>query len=244
MTRLLLELQRLYPGADDAAGTRALVLELGAPADWDRLSRVWAGVQADLGLPAPAIAVSGTDALQLWFSLQEPVDLAQAQAFLGTLQARYLADVAPARVRRLPAPRGDAPSAPLHQLPPLPPVQVADGQWSAFVAADLAPLFVDTPWLDLPPGDDGQASLLGGLTSIEPSAWREAWRQLQPATPTPGLATGTTGTAGTAATAIDGDPARFLRAVMTDPAAPLALRVEAAKALLPYSTSAPHRPAD
>lgn len=234
MTRLPSEHQRLYLPVDGAAGVRALVLELAAPADWDPLSRVWAGVQADLGLPAPAIAVSGTDALQLWFSLQEAVDAAQAQAFLGALQARYLADVAPHRVRRLPGHDGDAPAAPLWPVSSLPPVQMAEERWSAFVAADLAPLFVDTPWLDLPPSDDGQAGLLGGLASIRPSAWREAWQQLQPAPPAPGHPTGTVD---------DDDPVRFLRAVMTDPTAPLALRVEAAKALLACGASTPGRSA-
>ena len=50
---------------------RALVLELGRPADWDALLAVWQGVQADLALPAPTIAVSGTDAYQLWFSVAQ-----------------------------------------------------------------------------------------------------------------------------------------------------------------------------
>ena len=54
-----------------------MVLELTGPADWDVLSAVWRGVQADLELPAPAIAVSGTDGLQLWFSLEAPVPAAQ-----------------------------------------------------------------------------------------------------------------------------------------------------------------------
>lgn len=229
MTRLQDEIQRLYLPLDDAAGVRTLVLELAAPADWDRLSKVWVGVQADLDLPAPGIAVSGTDAMQLWFSLQQPVDMAQAQAFLGGLQARYLADVAPARVRRLPASDAETPSAaqrPMPALPLLPPAQVADDHWAAFVAADLAPLFVETPWLDLPPSDDGQAGLLGGLASIVPSAWTEALRRLQPAAPAAAPRHH--------AADVDGDPVHFLRAVMADPAAPLALRVEAAKALLPY----------
>ena len=35
--------------------------------------------------------------------------------------------------------------------------------WSAFVAPDLAHIFNDTPWLDLPPNLEGQAELLARL---------------------------------------------------------------------------------
>ena len=65
MSRLQSELQRLYGrpvdgvatvGVDRAATVRAMVLELARPADWDLLSKAWRGVQADLELPAPAIA--------------------------------------------------------------------------------------------------------------------------------------------------------------------------------------------
>ena len=101
MNRLHTELHRLYlppavaaaavdggsasgdspAGADlvDADGqVRAMVLELARPADWATLSAVWAGVQADLHLPAPAIAASGLDGIQLWFSLAQAVPVAQA----------------------------------------------------------------------------------------------------------------------------------------------------------------------
>ena len=64
---------------------RAMVLELVRPADWTLLSTLWRGVQTDLELPAPAIAVSGIDAYRLWFSLAEPASAAQARAFLEAL---------------------------------------------------------------------------------------------------------------------------------------------------------------
>src|SRR3954462_8092406 len=104
MTRLQSELDRLYPsvpaGADEAP-VRALVLALRQPADWAELQPLWRGVQADLQLPAPAIAVSGTDAPQLWFSLAEPVPAPRARAFLEALRLRFLADVEPRRVQLL-----------------------------------------------------------------------------------------------------------------------------------------------
>ena len=164
MTRLKSELERLYLAAPasltDAQGrVRALVLEAVLPTSWGRLSAVWQGVQAELALPAPAIAVSGTDGVQLWFSLEAPVAAAQGQAFLEGLRARWLSDLAPARVRLL---SGQA---------ALVPARLADDQWSAFVAPDLAAVFADTPWLDVEPGEDGQAALLHGLHSIKPAAF-------------------------------------------------------------------------
>ena len=108
MNRLLSEFDRLYRSEHDASlvdaqgRVRALVLEVVQPAGWDALSLAWQGVQAELELPAPAIAVSGVDGVQLWFSLQEPVALARGRAFLEQLRARFLADVPPARVRLWP----------------------------------------------------------------------------------------------------------------------------------------------
>jgi len=246
MNRLQSELQRLYllppsSAADAVGGTpligrlgevRAMVLELARPADWEPLSGVWRGVQADLQLPAPAIAVSGTDGLQLWFSLQEPVSLSRAAAFLARLQARYLADLEPARLRAFPS----ATEPPSHA--PLVPAQQAEtGNWSAFVAQDLAAVFAETPWLDIPPGVEGQADLLARLQGIEPAAFDAAMRRLEPedaATPAP-RPVPSAGNAGAAGEATDVDPRRFLQRVLNDETVALALRIEAAKALL-------HRP--
>lgn len=221
MNRLQTELQRLYllpsaePGGSlvDATGqVRALVMALAGPADWEPLSRVWRGVQLELDLPAPAIAVSGQDALQLWFSLQQPVAAADAAAWLEGLRARYLADLAPASRLRL-SPPGSAALVPAEQP--------GTGNWSAFVAQDLAPVFADTPWLDIPPGVDGQADLLARLESIEPAAFAAALQQLQPA-----------GAVAPSVATTDVDPRRFLQQVLNDESVALALRIEAAKALL------------
>lgn len=260
MSRLSAEIRRLFlpaeavptdaalqtlPWADPAGRLRALVLELARPADWHLLAAVWKGVQADLQLPAPAIAVNGTDGLQLWFSVAEPLDPDRAHAFLEALRLRYLAEVSRHRVTLMPAgsPDPQVPSAPAASQVPAPipaPVGTSD-HWSAFVAPDLAPLFDDTPWLDIPPGDDAQAGLLARLESIRPAQWETARHLLQPA-PTAGpeihrLAAGDGASgpndAGTPA-ACNSEARRFLLAVMNDPAAPLALRVEAAKAVLPY----------
>lgn len=249
MDRLPAELLRLYlmPSGSDAAGAesnrpdgpvRAFMVALSRPADWNALAPLWRGVQAELGWPAPAIAVSGGDALQLWFSLAHPVPVTQAADAARRLRAHFLADLADARVQWWP----DAAGTP---MPPLPGRPVAPERWSAFVAPDLAPVFDDTPWLDIPPGDEAQVGLLAGLRSIAPRDFDEGLQRLRttvaadpavaspsapertapPAAPTPSPA-GFTDTV---------DPLRFLQQVMADAAVPLALRIEAAKALLPYT---------
>lgn len=244
MNRLQRELQRLYAPQEDAGlgidldarslldaqgRVRALVLQLARPADWAALSAVWAGVQTDLALPVPAIAVNGSDGYQLWFSLLQPVTVPRAASFLDALRRRYLGDTAPARVAMLPA--CDAASA----LPPVharlvPAMQADGGRWSAFVAADLAPMFADEPWLDVPPNPDGQAQLLAPLKCIAPADFEQALQRLSPAT-----APAASGLAPQPATQAPSslDPRRFLLDVMNNDSLDLALRIEAAKALLP-----------
>ena len=248
MNRLQQELQRLYaPQADarlgldlgaggliDAQGrVRAMVLELGRPADWAALSAVWTGVQADLGLPAPAIALNGSDGCQLWFSLLESVPVPQAAAFLDVLRRRYLGDIAPVRVAMLPALDTASDGPPLHARL-VPALQADNSLWSAFVASDLAPMFADEPWLDMPPNPDGQAQLLAPLKSISPAEFELALQRLRsvavPASPGPA--------SHAAAQAASLDPRRFLLDVMNNDSLDLALRIEAAKALLPYSYAA------
>ena len=248
-TRLSQHIQRLYrlPGAPgEPADTalplvgpdgrvRAMVLALGHPGDWAALSAVWRGVQADLALPAPAIAVNGVDAFELWFSLAEPVPLAQADAFLQGLCQRYLVDTPPRRVRRMPSMEEGAAT---HSTPLIPAPQGATGNWSAFVAPDLAAVFGDDPVLDLPPGADAQAELLGRLSPIKLAAFENALAQLQPAAPS--TATAPQASAAPAApvepwqgvTNTYEDPRRFLLDVMNDASVSLALRIEAAKVLL------------
>jgi len=236
MGRLHTELSRLYLGPtvegesavdesrlfDTHGLTCALVLGLARPADWDAMSRVWQGVQADLELPAPAIAVCGADGYQLWFSLAQPVPVAQAQAFLERLRLRYLSTVAARRVSLSPSQAGHTRLVPA--------LQTDTGQWSAFVSSDLAAVFADDPSLDLPPGEDNQADLLSRLKSIQPAELEAALQRLQPVETLPPASAPSAETRLTTQ-----DPRSFLLAVMNDTAVPMALRIEAAKALLPGS---------
>jgi len=267
MKRLHTEWRRLFAvdaGTDgslapllDARGgrTRALVVEWGRPADWLMLRPLWEAVQAELGWPAPLIALNGCDAFQLWISLAEPVAAQEAHEVATALAARWLPRASgPAMATRLavwprPSPQADgtwqhAAPVPARQTGPQP-------RWSAFVAPDLAAVFGDEPTLDIDPGDEAQADLVAHGGCVSAAAWARACQALrqdgaQP-TPTPAAAPGRTPSL--AGDAVDrgapeapqttpdlggphDDPAAFLRAVMNHAAVPLALRVEAARALL------------
>ena len=260
MNKLQLELHRLYglpagAGQDIAAEAsglinacgqvRAMVLEISRPADWEVLAKVWRGVQVDLDLPAPAIAVSGEHGYQLWFSLAQPEPVARAMVFLESLRLRYLGDIKPQRVGLMPMFDASSPRQALHARM-VPALQAHSGHWSAFVAPELAPVFADEPWLDTPPNPDGQCSLLSRLGSIQHADFALSIKRLGPATlsvdpaePASELAA-VTGTdvgpmnARLARTGPWQDPKSFLLDVMNNDAVDLRLRIEAAKSLLPH----------
>lgn len=238
MTRLLSELHRLYLPMtqdssliDDHGRVRAMVLELARPADWDAIATVWRGVQIDLGLPAPAIAVSGVDGFQLWFSLAESCPAHQAMVFLDTLRLHYLSDVAPERVGMMPTVDASAPLQ-LRHARRVPAQQGTSDHWSSFVAPDLAPVFADTPWLDIPPSSEGQADLLSRLDSIPQADFQKALERLAPAAVQREAHAASTPVG---ATRTSQDPKQFLLDVMNNESVALALRIDAAKALLPYT---------
>jgi hypothetical protein len=205
MNRLQAELQRLYGQG------RTAVLELAGAGGWTQLAKVWQGVQAELELPAPAIAVDGSDAYQLWFSFSAQVSAVEAEGFLAALRARYLRGVPADRVR--------------FNLQPvsMPPFQLGPDRWSAFVTQDLAGLFDEGPWLDMPSGIDAQADLLARLQTMPPAAVRRALLRLKPVAEAnmPSMH-GTD----------QDDPRTFLLRVMNDAGVDMHLRIEAAKALL------------
>lgn len=263
MDRLQSELARLFLPRSAAAGTRVahdaamhalldaqgrtrtMVLGIAGRAGWEVVSRVWRGCQAELGLPAPAIAISGTDAFQLWFSLAEPLASADAHGFLESLCAHFLAEVDARHLQLLPAPDPSSPGGVAHAA--LVPAESArHGHWSAFVAPDLAPLFAETPWLDIPPGIDGQADLLSRLSSIGSGEFADAAAQLAPATcasadPRPQTALEAAPSAMPDMSA-GSEAQAFLLRVMRDESVALALRIEAARALLQHACGGPVDP--
>lgn len=248
MNRLQPELDRLYglnrdavvrpalenPGGAPVPGDlRVAVLELAQPAGWAQLSSVWQGVQSELELPAPAIAVSGVDGLQLWFSFASPVSSSVRLCFLEALRDRYLAAVAPKQLRLF---AGES------AIPAEPTGEVRPQRWSAFVTSDLASIFAETPWLDIAPGDEGQATILRALTPMGSVAFQAAFDRLatgrearsQPVVGVPTFALPLGAPVGPA-----GAPATFLTTVMNDTEAPLSLRIEAARILLSHPGHTP-----
>lgn len=253
MSKLFHELQRLYfpevacspaPGAGgepvarlDLVGssglTRALLVGLRKAADWEALARLYEALQQDLGFPAPAISVSGSDGFWLWLSLAEPVPLARADAFLAALRERYL-DALPAASLLL-CPRAE-------RSVELPPARcAASDRWSAFIDPSMGAMFVEQAGLDMTPSRDRQADLLAALTSVKADDFARALAILgqgAPVQPRVGSAKEfceeSGDESGHIATGRCDDPRSFLLAVMNDASSPAHLRVEAAKALLPY----------
>lgn len=238
MNPLETEFNRLYL-VDDATAVapslmtedgrvRAMVMELARPADWSVVSTVWQRVQSDLDLPPPAIAVTGDDGYQLWFSLAEPVSAAEASFFLESLRQRFLSDIVPERISMLPTETRHA------QL--VPALQQSTGLWSAFVTSDLAAIFADSPGLDVLPRAEAQAKVLAPLQSIKASVFEAIFEQvISDVERTSATNQSSTPVVPPSTKHCDSHAKHFLTEVMNDPSVEMHLRIEAAKALLPYS---------
>ena len=231
-------------GADGMA--RTLVVEFEHGGDWQHAARLYQAVQDDLGLPAPALSVSGEQGYSLWFSLAEAILVEEAGAFLAALRSAYLADLKVNRLGLYPA--ADAPA----RMTLVPGSLPASGKWSAFIDPTLGGMFIDEPWLDMAPSQDKQADLLAAIKSIKAAEFDEALLVLQraaqtdpappahvsPAQVLPGdAAVGQACRARRSTLCIGSgysDPQSFLLAVMNDPSASARQRIAAAKALLPY----------
>ena len=142
--------------------------------------------------------------------------LARAAAFAEGLRQHYLAEVPTTRVTL-------HPQAPLKLVP----AHQGDGRWSAYIDASLGSMFVDEPWLEMAPSLHKQAELLAGHASIKPDALERALGLLP-------AASANTAAADRQAPAGHHEPVGFLLAVMNDDSVETGLRIEAAKALLPY----------
>lgn len=242
MSLLSTELERLHfapqlgckPEQASAQLVHVMVLALCRPADWSALAPVWRGVQADFALPAPAFAVNGIDGIALWFALAQPVPAADAVAFLEGLCTRYLGAIKPDRVQMSPGREASSQRLVMTAVP-VPALQPQTGFWSAFVTSDLAGLFSAEPWLDVPPGGDAQAAVLSQIATMHDDAFHAALQSLTPAqhADMQSLPAHPVGTAQAVGPSTDRAHARqFLVGVMNNADVDLALRIEAAKALL------------
>ncbi|HEY0064709.1 MAG TPA: hypothetical protein VGC21_21510 [Telluria sp.] len=208
MQKLLSELTRLYlpPGATslDAfkqhmadqevhpislsapdGSARALVIPFRKTAGssderhWTLLCAVANALQTELGLPAPAVTISGADGFGLWLSFETPQPAAVLKEFLALLQAAYFPEMALGQSQV--------------ELPPC--MDAATGKWSAFIHPDLGASFADEPWLEVAPPMAGQCALLQDRTSIGQADLAQAMNVLRkdeqpapaPAAAKPGL---------------------------------------------------------
>ena len=155
--------------------TRAMMIPfrkakgLEGDAHWLRLCEVANTLQETLGLPAPAVSISGGDAYYLWLSLATPVPADQAQAFLERLRDAYFPEV------ELDT---DAVRAPI-ALPPC--LHPRTGKWAAFIHPGMGASFADEPGLDMAPPPLGQAAFLEGLESIGEEQFERVFGALEPA---------------------------------------------------------------
>ena len=183
MEKLLTELRRLYLPADAATPealarhvtgqttlstaltgadglTRALVIafnqsDSGAPEQhWNRLCEVANALQGELGLPAPAVSISGASGYGLWLSFEQPLPAAEAQQFADLLQAAYFPeiDLQPPTV-----------STPV-EVPPC--LHRASGKWAAFIHPGMGASFAEDAGLEMAPPLSGQLAFLEGLRRI------------------------------------------------------------------------------
>lgn len=150
--------------------TRAAVVDFrklksGDPAQhWNLLCQLANAVQTELGLPAPAVSISGADGYRLWISLESATPVGLVRQFLELLRDMYC----PALVLHDPAP----------SLPPC--LDAHTGKWAAFIHPDLGASFADDSGLEMAPPLAGQAALLDGLHSISAAQLQDALERLQP----------------------------------------------------------------
>jgi len=139
----------------------------GEAGHWDRLCVVANALQAELGLPAPAVSIDGASAYRLWLSLETPVPASEAQDFLELLRKTYFPGVELAP---------DAATAPVY-LPPC--LNPRSGKWAAFIHPGMGASFAEESGLEMAPPLTGQAGFLESVESIAEDQFRNALRTLE-----------------------------------------------------------------
>jgi hypothetical protein len=153
----------------NAAGlTRALVIDFHkAPNEqhWTRLCDVANALQTELGLPAPAVSVSGGTSYGLWLSLASPIPTEQARRFLALLHKAYFED------EHIDLGRTAV------EIPPC--LHHATGLWGAFINPGMGASFADELGLEMQPPISAQTAFLEGLQSIGDAEFAKALDLLQ-----------------------------------------------------------------
>jgi len=119
---------------------------------WERLADLANKMQTELGLPAPAVAVSGRKGWGLWLSLEQPVPAAQAQQFLHLVRKAYLADIPKDELDLRPdTDKATKAAQAVAKLPPC--LHRASGLWAAFINPGMGASFIEEAGLPAaPPG--------------------------------------------------------------------------------------------
>lgn len=176
MNKLNQELKRLYQGAPEGE-TRSIALAFrrlpddGEAGHWERLCTVANALQAELGMPAPAVSIDGAGAYGLWLSLANPVPVTREQEFVRRLCAAYC-----------PGLEGHAAAGePTSQLALPPRLDPARGKWAAFINPGMGASFAGDEGLEMQPPEAGQLALLEGLESASAAQFAQAMERLRPA---------------------------------------------------------------
>lgn len=172
MQKLNLELNRLYLAAADG-GTRSIALAFrklpgdGEAGHWERLCSLANTLQTELGLPAPAVSISGAGSYGLWLSLEKPAAPVLAEEFTELLYRAYCPEQAGASANAAP------------ELPPR--MNQVSGKWSAFIHPGMGASFAGDEGLEVQPPEGGQVALLEDLESIGSVQFAQALDQLRKA---------------------------------------------------------------
>lgn len=238
MNRLQRQFDRLFRAPDVAADNidlinsdgqvTTLVIVVARSSDWPAVAGLISGLQENLGLPLPAVAVDGKAGFQLWLSLAEPIAPQFAVRFLSALRRQYLGDIADTDLALLPLAGGPS------SVRCIPALSAESGRWSAFIDPTMGSMFGEESGLDFEPNPDRQADQLASISPIEPANFASALAILTASQSTPPASAES---ASISTISRFSEPRDFLQAVMNEPSAPLALRIEAAKALLSYGRS-------
>ncbi|MBS1145129.1 MAG: hypothetical protein H6R14_2535 [Proteobacteria bacterium] len=234
MSRLQSEFQRLFrltadgdiALTDSHGRVSTLAIRIVRGRDWPSVATLLDDLRESLGLPLPAVSVDAKTGFLLWFPLAEPVAADAAARFLAALCRRYLGDIADFDIALLPG--ADA------QLPRIPALSPDNERWSAFIDPTMGAMFVEEGGLDFEPNPDRQADL---LAAVKPITSADFIRALATLTADEAASGAPVKHASSAVIGHFADPREFLQAVMNDPSVPLALRIEAAKALLGQARS-------
>lgn len=138
---------------------------------WTRLCDAAHALQADHGLPAPAVSIDGEHGFCLWISLAAPVPAALAGRFAERVHATWSPGSAL---------RQDARAA---ALPPC--LNPRTGKWAAFIHPGMGASFADEPGLDIAPPPTAQAAFLEDLESAGLALFQRAVDALAAPQPQP-----------------------------------------------------------